>query len=198
VRVFIVLAHLLLSACSMSWLHRDSPTGQPPAPEEHAARVAALKSWRILGRVSIQRGDQGFAADLDWQHEDGGDVLRLMAPLGAGTYELRRGPSRIELLTPDGERFSAGGAEELMAARLGWSFPLTGAGYWVRGIPAPEPTPTQENFDERHRRTDFAQDGWRISVLSYLEDLDPALPRKLYLQHDDLKVRLVIKNWKML
>ena len=46
------------------------------------------------------------------------------------------------------------------------------------------------------RWTDFAQDGWRISILEYAEVDHLSLPRRLYLSHTDLQVRIAMKQWE--
>ena len=71
-------------------------------------------------------------------------------------------------------------------------------GYYVRiDYDTPElneAAATQEIFDGQGRWTDFAQDGWRISILDYLENQQPHLPRKLFLARDTLQ-RIQLGGW---
>ena len=185
----------LLGACSSL---RTAPLA-PPKPElasSHLAAIAALRTWRLTARIGVQRDDQGFSADLDWYERDGVFDLRLAAPLNGGTFALAGDASAVTLRGPKGEHYVADNAEALMDSHFGWALPVSGARHWIKGIPAPHPTPTQEIRDAEGRWTDFAQDGWRVSILDYTRVTGMSLPRKLFLNRDDLKVRLVIKAWE--
>lgn len=193
------VAAALLGGCASTW-QGFSAASAPSVTgiDERLARVIALSRWQVLGRIAVQAQDKGVTADLDWIQLGGDFALRIMAPLSGGTYEFSGGAGGVTLATPRGERVQATSVEELMVRHLGWSIPVAGVSYWVRGIPKPEARAEQEHFDARGRWTDFVQDGWRISVLDYSDSEGLDLPRKLFLQHQDLTLRLVIKRWSRL
>lgn len=164
---------------------------------DHAARVLALDRWRLAGRIGIQRGDEGFSGGLDWRNHAAAFDLRVSAPLNGGTFSLAGDATGVTMTTAAGERRHARDVEGLMSAELGWALPLDGARYWVRGVPAPHSDATQVYKDEHGRWTDFVQDGWRVSILDYREVAATSLPRKLFLSHADLEVRVIIKNWEI-
>lgn len=196
--LLLILSLLLLNACAA--LQAERPGVATHEREiDRAARLAALRAydnWRLSGRVGIQRGDEGFSADLEWRQHGALFDLRIIAPLNGGTFALQGSDTTVSLTTPAGEIFVAADAETLMAKHVGWVIPVSGARYWVRGIPAPQAAVEQERHDADGRWQDFAQSGWRISVLDYFEDLSPQLPRKLFLSRDTLKVRMVVKHWE--
>ncbi|MGE0485184.1 MAG: lipoprotein insertase outer membrane protein LolB [Gammaproteobacteria bacterium] len=173
---------------------------EPPvtanATAAHAARVRAVGTWRLAGRIAVQRDDQGVNAGLDWRQDGARFDLRVAAPLNGGTFALAGDDATVTLVSPDGERFTAASAEALMSAHLGWMLPVGGARWWVRGVPAPAVTASQEYFDDHGRWTDFEQSGWRVSVLDYVTVGELSLPRKLYLSQAGLQVRVVVKSWE--
>src|SRR3972149_5389831 len=63
--------------------------------------------------------------------------MRIMAPLSQGTFELRGDDRSVALRTPENETLTATDPQALMQQNLGWSLPVAGLKYWVRGIPAP-------------------------------------------------------------
>lgn len=190
-----LLLCLLGSGCAGTWPWRESASVLPRHADRDA--VAALDNWVLNGRVGIQHHDQGVSADLQWRQAGQRFELRIGAPLNGGTFVLEGGADGVTLLRPDGSGDSATDVESLMRRNLEWSLPVTGAAWWVRGLPHPRSAATQPQFDAAGRYTDFAQDGWRISVLDYWDDRVPVLPRKLYLARDTLSVRMLIKTWSV-
>lgn len=193
-----LLVGLVLSGCAGP-AARPVPPSAPESPgAAHATRVTAFDAWRLTGRIAVQRDDQGFSADLEWRQDGPAFDLRVTAPLNGGTFRLLGAAGEVALATPDGNTYRAPDAESLMREHLGWSLPLDGARYWIRGVPGPHAPPAHEVTDDAGRWSDFEQDRWRVSVLDYT-DLDGlALPRKLFLLRDDLRVRLVMRRWERL
>ena len=200
-RITALQVAVLLAACSR--LAPQPTPSVPPLPvaDKHAAHLAKVSSfspWRLAGRIAVQREDKGFSADLDWREAGTDYSLRVAAPLNGGTYALSGNGKAVSLVSSKGDIFSAADPETLMREHLGWALPLSGARYWVRGIPDPDPAHpvSDERFDEAGRWTDFAQDGWRVNVLEYMHASDRDLPKRLTLSHDELRVRMAIKTWE--
>lgn len=196
-----LLVVMLLAACAR--LAPQPTPSAPPLPAEdkhavHLAKVSSFSPWRLAGRIAVQREDKGFSADLNWREAGSDYSLRVAAPLNGGTYALSGNGKAVSLVSSKGDIFSAADPETLMREHLGWALPLSGARYWVRGIPDPDPAHvvSDARLDEAGRWTDFAQDGWRVSVLEYMHVSDRDLPKRLTLSHDELRVRMAIKTWE--
>ncbi|MGR8920490.1 MAG: lipoprotein insertase outer membrane protein LolB [Gammaproteobacteria bacterium] len=176
----------------------------PPAAHETAAAVAAREAaqaaitrWRLVGRIGVQRDDQGFNGAIQWRQDGPSFDIRITAPLNGGTFLLAGDGAGVVLVDPKGALYRAPTAEALMAEHLGWTIPVGGVAWWIRGLTAPAPAAAQLRRDDAGRLTDFAQDGWRVSVLRYGSGRTPVLPEKLFLSRDTLKLRLVIKQWEV-
>ena len=196
---------LVLRACTLVGLVALAGCAQPalrPATSSsslhaaHVAAISALHQWRLAGRLAVQREYKGFSADLDWRESASEYSLRVAAPLNGGTFALSGNAKAVTLVTPTGEVYTAADAETLLAQHLGWALPLAGTRYWLRGLPDPAQAVTGEHLDAAGRWTDFAQDGWRVSVLEYRAVAGLDLPRRLFFAHDKLQVRLLIKTWE--
>ena len=167
---------------------------EPPAPTRGGA---AFSDWRVDGRVAIQRGNEGWSAKLRWHRAAERFRLRLIAPLGRGTYQLAGDDRHVELSVPDGRTFVSRDPQALMDEHLGWSIPVSGAEYWLRGLVAPTSEPRFVHRDDNGLLKDFEQDGWRVSVLKRTQIEGHALPAKLFMHHGDLKVRIVVASWTL-
>lgn len=193
-RWWVIAFAAALAGCAGEPTRSLSPSAQDA---QQAQRVLALDHWRADGRVAIQRGDEGWSATMRWQKQGGAFQLRLIAPLGRGTYQLAGDEAEVELIVPDGRRFTSSDPQSLMTEHLGWSIPVDGAQYWLRGVVAPGAPPSNIRRDEAGLLQDLHQSGWRISVLRRMRAGDFELPAKLYMHYRDLKVRIVISAWKL-
>lgn len=167
----------------------------------HADALSRLSTWSAHGRIAIQTGNDGFSATVRWQQDHEHYNLRIMAPMGQGTFELRGDPHQATLTTPQGEIIQARSADDLMRRHLDRSLPVEGLRYWILGLPVPGAKITNINLSDQGRILDLQQLGWRISVLRYTNagaaGVDaPPLPSKLFLLRDRLKIRIAITDWQ--
>lgn len=171
-----------------------SPGG--PAWDARLQDLYKLQQWSIRGHLAVQAGGEGWSATLHWDQDQQNYTLRLIAPLGQGTYQLTNDAGKVTLLTADNKVYQATDAESLLQNNLGWNVPLHGLKYWVRGAPEPGVTTDSLLLDDKGRMTDLQQSGWRISISRYSEFQGQELPSKLYMQNDRFQLRLVVLDWK--
>jgi len=188
---------LLLGACARLPV---APVLSPEALERqwaaHRAALGTLKRWTLQGRVGIQTDKDGWNASLRWRQAEDAYSLRLMAPLGQGTFELEGNSGGVVMRTPENQTLIAASPESLMQQNLGWSLPLTGLHYWIRGIPDPGNPVQALQLDNQGRMAELEQSGWQISVLSYDRTSGMDLPTKLFMHSPQLKVKLVVDTWE--
>ncbi len=192
----VLMVVALLSACATR-----PPLVVGPEAERlwqvHQLAVATIEEWSINGRIGIQTESEGWHATLRWkQHHDIYD-LALSGPLGQGAAQLHGDGQRVVLHLSEQEVYEAADAESLLRARLGWSVPLSGLRYWVRGLPAPGVVEGRE-LDELGRLSWLTQGGWHIRYRRYDDAAGTALPGKIFLDSGHFKVRLVIERWELL
>ncbi|MGR8946433.1 MAG: lipoprotein insertase outer membrane protein LolB [Gammaproteobacteria bacterium] len=165
--------------------------------ERRQAIIGSIRTWSFRGRTAVQRGSEGWTATLHWRQHDGSFRLRIIAPLGQGTYEILREPDKVSLIDADNRVYTAATPEQLASEVIGWRLPITNIEYWVRGLMAPHEEPSQLTLDEGGLVKDFAVDRWRVSILEYQFIDDLAMPRKLFMSHGDTKIRVVINAWEI-
>jgi len=155
-----------------------------------------INTWSIKGRLAVQTGQGGWSATLFWDQKNQSYRMRFVAPLGQGTYQLQGDDDLVSLLTADNKLYQAATPETLLLDNMGWSVPLHGLKYWIKGVPEPGKSTENLLLDDQGRLTDMQQSGWRISISRYSDFNGTQLPGRLYMHNDRFKLRLVVDDWK--
>lgn len=162
---------------------------------ERQQRLSAIKAWAVEGRLAIRTDDDAWSATLQWAQKEQLYMMRVIAPLGQGTYEVKRGYGKVSLLTAENELYEAEDAESLMLNNLGWSVPVEGLKYWIRGLPDPDYRIENIKVDEHALMTELEQSGWKISFSRYSEEEQYILPGKIVLNNERVKITVLAKDW---
>lgn len=181
------LCALLIAGC----------TQLPPRPAGAPAAwmAPAWTDWELRGRIAVRAGEEGWHANLAWRQTGEAFDLNLSGPLGQGALRLHGDATGVTLERADGLRDWAVDADILLLRHTGWSLPVSGLRYWVRGQAAPgRAADWTRAADGRPLR--LRQDGWEIRYVDYLES--PGLvprPRRIELARGGLTARLLIDSW---
>jgi outer membrane lipoprotein LolB len=165
--------------------------------EEKKLELEQVQSWKLKARIAIQLDKEGGTASMNWSQKEDDYVIRIIPPLGRGTFELNGNSEGVTMTTADNQILHARDPEALLQTHLGWQVPLTGLLYWIRGLPDPVMRIKTMTLDEQARIQDLSQDQWQISYTSYTESGDLHLPKKLQMQNRKLKVKLLVKTWDL-
>jgi len=159
--------------------------------------MAQYDDWDMHSRAVVKLEAEAYNIGIRWQRDPDSFMMLLEAPFGQGVFRIESGAGEAyRLRLPDGQVFENLTAEALLEDVIGWSLPLSGLDYWIRGMPRP-------GSDYSHRvRADgstrsIKQDQWEISYLDYFElQENPRLPRKIELSSEDITVRLIVERWQ--
>lgn len=181
---------LLLSGCAAV------PPLAPPPPCPGVSCVrSSINDWKLQGRISLTRGEQGWHAGLDWENHADRYRLRVNGPLGQGALQLDGDSSGVTLVDADGRIYTAADAESLLLQVAGWQLPVAGLRFWVRGLPDPDAHP-EVMLDAQGRVQQLKQSGWTIRYQRFLLVDGVEWPARLTLEHDDLLLKMVIDQWQ--
>jgi len=191
---------ILLGACSSL---PDTPVTEEShlAWASHQARLADVDSWEIHARSAIFVNEEVYQVGINWQRERDRFVLVLEAPLGQGVFRIESFSAngnlvQVMLTLPDGEKYFNDSAEALLLEVLGWSIPVNGLEWWIKGLPQETGEHTFELRGDGRLKS-LQQNNWKINYLEYFDWQSPGqgLPRKMYLKHQDLALKIVIERW---
>jgi outer membrane lipoprotein LolB len=161
------------------------------------SELLGMPGWGLEGRVAIRAGDEGQSANLAWNQEGEFFDIRLHGPFGAGNTHIIGTADELLLETSDGEQLHTRSPEADLYWRLGWTLPLDRMPYWILGLPGPGSLDRLE-VDGAGRLQSLRQGSWQLDIPQYLErDDGRIMPRKLTLERDDVRIRLVIDEWQL-
>jgi outer membrane lipoprotein LolB len=175
----------------------------PPAVEPHdwPARRAALQSldgWMLNGRIAVAAGADGFSGGFDWAQEGERADIALSGPMGGTRLAIQVDGGRFRVTDERGASYAGEEAERFVAERIGPGRPLPVAAmrYWLVGAPAPD-APHEETLGAEGRLASLVQSGWRVRYDRYEPVGVLALPARLEMTTEGLRLRVVVSSWRL-
>jgi len=184
----------ILAACKTT---PPAPPVGPSAPwAERKPALQAQDQFAFRGRVAVAAAGTGFNANLRWTQSGARAQVALEGPLGVGGVHITASPDDLEVVTANGEHIGREAAQSELRTRLGFDVPFASLRYWVRGVPAPSDT-DEETLDEAQQRLSaLVQQGWRVEYLAYMQAGGEALPARMTLEREGVRVRLLVDEWQ--
>ncbi|XOZ33682.1 lipoprotein insertase outer membrane protein LolB [Halomonadaceae bacterium KBTZ08] len=177
----------------------DSLTREQPADwQERAAKLRQVRLWQLQGKMAI-RHEQGndSAVIRQWNQEGDQFLIELSSAfMGMGSVRLEGSPAFLTITASDGEQYRSDDPDALIRKTLGWSLPVEALYVWVRGLPLQD-SPAELFFDQQGRISHLRQQGWEVHYERYASLAGVAeVPHALTATRDDLRLKLVITQWR--
>jgi outer membrane lipoprotein LolB len=168
--------------------------------QQRQLNLKDLDHWSIRGRVAVFSRDDVYNLGLGWKRQGTVSQVKLEATLGQGVIQLNKSDHSVELTTSEGDRYEGDNAQQVLLNSTGLMIPVEGLESWIKGIPH-DNSYFLPDIDYLGRAKSIKQDGWTINYLDY-EQVElgtrdhPDLPRKIYMKHDGLALKIVIDQWQ--
>lgn len=162
----------------------------------HERAVLVHTAWSLDGSFGLRVGQRGWSAGLRWLQTGEQFHIEIYDPLGRTLAVMAGRPGEVSLVDERGKSYHAVSSVSLMKRALGWSLPVAGLRYWVRGLPVPGEVVTGRRLDDRGRLSSLEQDGWSIKYNDYDYDTAGARPTRMVMAHGDVHLTLVIDQWR--
>ncbi|MBP5981916.1 MAG: lipoprotein localization protein LolB [Halomonas sp.] len=193
-RLWIASLTLLLLAGCAAQAPMEEGGRQAGQWERQQADVEAFDTWTLIGKAGLRTPQESQSANLDWSQHPHYFRMLISGPFGGGRSVLEGREGRFSLTTGEG-RFEAETPEALMEEQLGWSLPVSAMPDWVRGLPGDHAS-YQLETDELGYPLHLEQDGWEIDYRDWNEVEGLWLPRRLIMNYDDVRITLVVNEWR--
>jgi outer membrane lipoprotein LolB len=158
-------------------------------------KIMQLDQWQLKGRIAVTMRRQAWSASLQWVQQRQNYHINIIAPLGQGSVSLEGNDRGVSMRLAKDRVLQADAPETLLRKNLGWSAPVSGLIYWIRGIPVPGKRIKKLSLDTEGRVIQMEQSGWQVSYSGYSSQGGINLPGKIDLVNGGLRLRLVIRNW---
>lgn len=196
----ITLVCLALVSCATvtQQTEKESEVDKQPAtwPAEKEKRQQ-VDIWEIRGRLGLQTDKTGGTMDIIWKQAGDDYTIRLIAPLGAGSYMVQGGKDFAEIRFPNGEKQVVDNVDDVFASTLEVDLPTSAVKDWVRGLPASALPVEQIEWNDQGLINRIKQSGWNVEMTKY-SGVKVSLPHSIYVSRDDdeaLDVRLILRQW---
>ena len=188
----LALLCLVLAACAGNPARRTSPADLQ-AQLQREARLAAVDEWSLVGRIAVFDGNDNGSGRIEWQQQGDAFEIVFAAPVSRQSWRLSGGPAGAVLEGLEGGARRAASAEALLEREAGWAVPLRKLRAWARGLRG---TPTATiSFDAEGLPATLQEDGWTVQYRDWHADLQPPLPRRVFAEKGERRVRLVVERW---
>jgi outer membrane lipoprotein LolB len=190
-----------LAALSLVLLAGGCATLPAPAPVDdwpaRRAELQALDAWALDGRIAVAAGEDGFSGGFDWEQAGERADVELSGPMGGSAMTIRvLGDEAAVSLR--GEDLSVEDGEALLARYFGAdrSLPVAEMRYWLLGAPAPD-SPHEVTLGADQRLASLSQAGWQVRYDRYEPVGALALPARMELTTEGLRLRVYVSNWRV-
>lgn len=191
----LALLLLLLSACA----HKTSLTSAEF--NAHQTALTPLNYWTFSGKLGIKSPAESGSASIRWQQAQAAYEIHLHGPLGQKSLSISGDAQQVSLKEKGKPTVHSHSAEALIQKTTGWNLPVTQLTYWIRGLPAPKAKIKQITPNPTGLMAQLKQSGWVIDYQSYHQiqhhNQEIYLPKKIVASRQDIRLTLVIREWKL-
>ena len=148
-----------------------------------------LRRWSFQGRLAVRSEVDSWSANIDWEHNNGREIIRLAGPLGQGAVTIHLYEDSIKIDHGSGRIEVSDNPDALVELHLGMFVPVSALRYWVVGL-------TQPGLQHQPTRDGFTQSGWVVDYQQYMRVGTDLMPRKLRVEKNKLSLKLVFDQWE--
>lgn len=184
---------LLRCLCILALL--SSAACEHMAKKPSTATIKYSETWQASGKLAVRFDGQNKTANFNWVNRAEDYDIALFGFLGLGNAAIKKRADKVTLEAKDGN-FSASSAEDLMLQQLGWSIPVSDLRYWIKGLPSPHSTASEQSFYPGGHTKTLQQNTWQLTF-EYEDETTHSLPQKIQALHPQMRLTLIIKSWEL-
>lgn len=160
-------------------------------------QLVAIDDWQFSARVGLNIPRHPGSVSLNWTQQQHAYTLLVQGLFGQAIAEIKGGRYGVTAnVTGVDKPLTASYPEQVIQAITGWSLPVSGLQYWVKGVPVPD-TVANVTLNGQGQAASIFQQGWHITYTDYRDVDKVVLPYRVTLSRGDIKVRFFISHWQL-
>ncbi|WP_166739402.1 lipoprotein insertase outer membrane protein LolB [Psychromonas algicola] len=199
--IITLLFVFMLSGCSVFSEPEPelAPEGISLTWETHQQSIATLSKWSISAKLAIFLKDERETANLYWEQNQDNYNIQLTSFIGTRILSIKKNKDGVEIINNDGDTFTGNNAEQLIQEiSPGLNLPISALQQWIKG----NPINASYTLNEQQRVStllgeNLDSSAWQIKYQQYQYFSGIALPRKLDLKRDNLRLKIAINQWQI-
>jgi len=199
--IITLLFVFMLSGCSVFSEPEPelAPEGISLTWETHQQSIATLSKWSISAKLAIFLKDERETANLYWEQNQDNYNIQLTSFIGTRILSIKKNKNGVEIINNDGDTFTGNNAEQLIQEiSPGLNLPISALQQWIKG----NPINASYTLNEQQRVStllgeNLDSSAWQIKYQQYQYFSGIALPRKLDLKRDNLRLKIAINQWQI-
>lgn len=187
-------ACLMLSSCAIIY---EKISVEPVDWLDQQSQRKQIENWEIRGRLGVQTQTKGGSVDVIWKQSGQDYTIRLILPLGVGSYLIQGNERYADVRSPSGDKQRVDDVGMVFASALGKRLPVTAIKNWIRGIPSDVLPIDSVEWNRQGRLNNIEQSGWFVEMTNYSGN-GLFFPHALYISRNDdseLDIRFIIRQW---
>jgi outer membrane lipoprotein LolB len=186
----VLCAVVVLSGCVS-----NKPLNPIDNLDRYQQKLAAVEDWQLKGRINVRVPGESDTVSVTWENNEPNYHIYLRGSLGIGATRIIGQPGQVRMERGGEEPVIRHSAEELLYTELGREIPISDLRYWIRGLPAPKPRPSQITVAEQGTLEFLQQAGWSLQYSDYIAVGPWNMPRKIVAERDDFVLTLYSLRW---
>ena len=199
-KILLLLSIIVLSGCSQFTSDVDDvPLSTNLTWEQQQQKLQQLDHWTLTGKLAIFLENDRQTANIYWKQQGDNYSIQLTTFIGTRILQVTKNEQGVEIINNDDEVFTGQDANTLIKQLSpGLDLPISALQQWIKSNPAN----ASYQLNDQQQVSDIlgfdaSQNIWEVSFQQYQNFSGIALPKRVDLKRDNIRLKIAINQWKV-
>ncbi|WP_160060826.1 lipoprotein insertase outer membrane protein LolB [Psychromonas sp. L1A2] len=199
-KILLLLSIIVLSGCSQFASDiEDVPLSTNLTWEQQQQKLQQLDHWTLTGKLAIFLENDRQTANIYWKQQGDNYSIQLTTFIGTRILQVTKNAQGVEIINNDDEVFTGKDANTLIKQLSpGLDLPISALQQWIKSNPAN----ASYQLNDQQQVSDIlgfdaSQNIWEVSFQQYQNFSGIALPKRVDLKRDNIRLKIAINQWKV-